>query len=100
MEPPKLRGHQWLLFFPYLAISFSSQIFVSFLSEYIYSIEAGCEAVTPGCTGVSGGRIFFFPPACEGITLQWYLPQGRCGRHLQKVIPNICFSPWFIEVQS
>lgn len=47
--------------FPCLAISFSSQISVSFLSEFIYSIEADCEAVTPGCTGVSGGRIFSCP---------------------------------------
>lgn len=79
MEPPKLRGHQWLLFFPYLAISFSSQIFVSFLSEYIYSNEAGCEAVTPGCTGVSGGRIFFFPQPVKELPCSGTYPKVGVG---------------------
>lgn len=44
---------------------------MSFLSEYIYSNEADCQAVTPGCTGVSSGRIFFSWPVkelpCSGI---------------------------------
>lgn len=61
LEPPKFRRHQWLLFFPCLAISSSCQISVSLLSEYIHGNETDCEAVTAGCTGVKVEGFFPCP---------------------------------------